>query len=55
MPFSLIPSLANTNSLGEEVQKLLPGAHVVKTLNGVNGAVMVDPSVLSGDTGNPSR
>ena len=39
------PSLAicNTNSLGEEVQKALPPAKVVKTLNIVNCEVMVDP------------
>src|SRR5881392_4044067 len=39
------PSLAicNTNSLGEEVQKALPSAKVVKTLNIVNCEVMVDP------------
>src|SRR5437867_2568160 len=40
------PSLAicNTNSLGEEVQKTLPSAKVVKTLNIVNCEVMVDPA-----------
>jgi predicted dinucleotide-binding enzyme len=37
-------SLCNTNSLGEEVQKTLPSAKVVKTLNTVNCEVMVDPA-----------
>src|SRR5438477_6799542 len=42
----LPPSLAicNTNSLGEEVQKALPSAKVVKTLNIVNCEVMVEPN-----------
>jgi 8-hydroxy-5-deazaflavin:NADPH oxidoreductase len=42
MPPSL--SICNTNSLGEEVQKALPAAQVVKTLNIVNCEVMVDPA-----------
>jgi predicted dinucleotide-binding enzyme len=42
MPPSL--SICNTNSLGEEVQKALPSASVVKTLNIVNCEVMVDPA-----------
>jgi predicted dinucleotide-binding enzyme len=42
MPPSL--SICNTNSLGEEVQKSLPSARVVKTLNIVNCDVMVDPA-----------
>jgi predicted dinucleotide-binding enzyme len=42
MPPSL--SLCNTNSLGEEVQKAMPSAKVVKTLNIVNCQVMVDPA-----------
>src|ERR1051325_2832714 len=42
MPPSL--SICNTNSLGEEVQKALPTARVVKTLNIVNCEVMVDPA-----------
>jgi 8-hydroxy-5-deazaflavin:NADPH oxidoreductase len=36
-------SICNSNSLGEEVQKALPSAKVVKTLNTVNCGVMVDP------------
>lgn len=42
MPPSL--SICNTNSLGEEVQRALPSAKVVKTLNIVNCQVMVDPA-----------
>ncbi|WP_242927372.1 NADPH-dependent F420 reductase [Pontibacter vulgaris] len=49
MPPSLIPSLSNTNSLGEEIQKLLPEANVVKTLNIVNCEVMVDAKKSGGD------
>jgi 8-hydroxy-5-deazaflavin:NADPH oxidoreductase len=37
-------SICNTNSLGEEVQKALPSAKVVKTLNTVNCEVMVEPA-----------
>jgi hypothetical protein len=42
MPPSLF--LCNTNSLGEEVQKAVSSAKVVKTLNIVNCEVMVDPA-----------
>src|SRR5215471_13295971 len=42
MPPSL--SICNTNSLGEEVQKAVPSAKVVKTLNIVNCGVMIDPA-----------
>ncbi|MER2999088.1 NADPH-dependent F420 reductase [Pontibacter populi] len=49
MPPSLIPEYANTNSLGEEIQKLLPEANVVKTLNIVNCEVMVDAKKSGGD------
>src|SRR5215475_14377425 len=37
-------SICNTNSLGEQVQKALPSAKVVKTLNIVNCEVMADPT-----------
>src|SRR5262249_8592138 len=37
-------SICNANSLGEEVQKAVPSAKVVKTLNTVNCGVMVDPA-----------
>lgn len=49
MPPSLIPQYSNTNSLGEEIQKLLPKANVVKTLNIVNCEVMVDAKKSGGD------
>jgi 8-hydroxy-5-deazaflavin:NADPH oxidoreductase len=46
MPPSLL--ICNTNSLGEEVQKALPDARVIKTLNIVNCEVMVDPAKAGG-------
>lgn len=44
------PSLAvcNDDSLGEQLQRALPGARVVKTLNTVNAYLMVDPGLLAG-------
>ncbi len=43
-------SVVNTDSLGEQIQRAFPGAKVVKTLNTVNAAVMVDPrAVGNGD------
>ena len=50
MPPTLIPELSNTNSLGEEVQKTLPDAKVVKTLNTVNCEIMIAPDKLSEET-----
>ena len=47
MPPSLIPELSNTNSLGEELQKLLPETHVVKTLNTMWNGLMINPSLIS--------
>jgi 8-hydroxy-5-deazaflavin:NADPH oxidoreductase len=49
MPPSLLPRLTNTNSLGEEVQKALPLANVVKSLNIVNCEVMVNAKKTGGD------
>ena len=49
MPPSLIQSLTNTNSLAEEIQKMLPEAKVVKTLNIVNCEVMVQAQKSGGD------
>jgi len=46
MPPSLL--ICNTNSLGEEIQKAQPRARVVKTLNVVNAAVMVNPAKTGG-------
>ncbi|MEM9775431.1 MAG: NAD(P)-binding domain-containing protein [Chloroflexota bacterium] len=48
MPPSLIPSLSNTTSAAEEVQKILTQARVVKTLNTMNCDIMVDPGRVSG-------
>lgn len=49
MPPFLKPEFTNTNSLGEEIQKLLPKAKVVKTLNIVNCEVMVNASKCGGE------
>ena len=49
MPPTLIPQFLNTTSLGEEVQKALPDARIVKTLNIVNCEVMVNPGKSGGD------
>ena len=49
MPPSLIPSLSNTTSLGEEIQKAFPEAKVVKTLNTMNCMLMADSSLVAGD------
>ncbi len=46
MPPSLL--VANTDSLGEQIQRRLPRAKVVKTLNTVTAAIMVDPKSLAG-------
>lgn len=39
--------VANTDSLGEQIQRAFPDAHVVKTLNTMNNAVMVRPRDLA--------
>jgi 8-hydroxy-5-deazaflavin:NADPH oxidoreductase len=44
MPPSL--SVCNTDSLGEQIQRAFPEARVVKALNTVNAAVMVEPDSL---------
>jgi predicted dinucleotide-binding enzyme len=46
------PSLfvQNTDSLGETIQREFPEARVVKTLNTMNHAIMVDPRKLPGTT-----
>jgi 8-hydroxy-5-deazaflavin:NADPH oxidoreductase len=46
-PPSLIPSLSNTNSLGEEIQKTFPSLKVVKTLNTMWCGLMVNPGMLN--------
>lgn len=48
MPPSL--SVSNTDSLGEQIQRTFPKVKVVKSLNTVTAAIMVDPrSVADGD------
>ena len=47
MPPSL--SVANTDSVGEQLQRRFPRARVVKSLNTMNCSVMVNPSALPGD------
>ena len=48
MPPSLIPSLSNTNSLGEQIQKTFPEAKVVKALNTMWCGLMVNPNLIAG-------
>ena len=40
--------ICNTDSLGEQIQRAFPTAHVVKSLNTVTAAVMADPSIIPG-------
>jgi predicted dinucleotide-binding enzyme len=42
-------SVCNTESLAERIQARFPGAKVVKTLNTMTAAVMVNPALVSGD------
>jgi predicted dinucleotide-binding enzyme len=39
-------SVSNTDSLGEQIQRAFPDAHIVKTLNTTNCAVMANPQSL---------
>lgn len=48
IPPSLLPSLSNTNSLGEEIQKTFPDVKVVKTLNTMWCGIMVNPAIIGG-------
>ncbi len=41
--------ICNDNSLGETIQKTFPAVKVVKTLNTMNCALMVNPSLVAGD------
>ncbi|MCB9732198.1 MAG: NAD(P)-binding domain-containing protein [Deltaproteobacteria bacterium] len=41
-------TVLNDDSLGEQLQRALPGTHVVKALNTLTAALMVEPSRLSG-------
>jgi 8-hydroxy-5-deazaflavin:NADPH oxidoreductase len=42
-------SVCNTDSLGEQIQRAFPDAKVVKTLNTLTAAVMVNPAMVPGD------
>jgi 8-hydroxy-5-deazaflavin:NADPH oxidoreductase len=42
-------SVANTDSLAETLQRAFPNARIVKSLNTMNAAVMVDPGRVPGD------
>jgi hypothetical protein len=46
MPPSL--TVANTDSVGEQLQRRFPSARVVKSLNTMNFSVMVDPGAVPG-------
>lgn len=41
-------TVSNTDSLAEQIQRALPETFVVKSLNTVNAAVMIDPSRVPG-------
>jgi predicted dinucleotide-binding enzyme len=41
--------VANTDSMGEQIQRAYPGARVVKSLNTINCDVMVDPTLVPGE------
>jgi len=41
-------SVANTDSLGEQIQRTFPDARVVKTLNTMNAYVVIEPSRVPG-------
>ncbi|GIF69832.1 NADP oxidoreductase [Asanoa ishikariensis] len=41
-------SVCNTDSVGEQLQRSFPDARIVKSLNTVNGSVMVEPTLVPG-------
>ncbi|HSA54886.1 MAG TPA: NAD(P)-binding domain-containing protein [Gemmatimonadaceae bacterium] len=41
-------TVCNTDSLGEQIQRAFPATRVVKALNTVNAAVMIEPSSVAG-------
>jgi 8-hydroxy-5-deazaflavin:NADPH oxidoreductase len=45
----LVMTVVNTDSVGERLQRALPDAQVVKSLNTVNGSVMVHPELVPGE------
>jgi predicted dinucleotide-binding enzyme len=42
-------SVCNTDSLGEQIQRVFPEMRVVKALNTMNSSVMVDPASVPGE------
>jgi predicted dinucleotide-binding enzyme len=42
-------SVCNDDSVGEQIQRAYPEAHVVKALNTVTAGVMIEPSLIPGD------
>jgi predicted dinucleotide-binding enzyme len=42
-------TVSNTESLGEQIQAAFPSLRVVKTLNTLNAALMVNPALLPGE------
>jgi 8-hydroxy-5-deazaflavin:NADPH oxidoreductase len=42
-------TVANTDSLGEQIQRMLPDAKVVKALNTVAAPIMTNPQLVPGD------
>jgi predicted dinucleotide-binding enzyme len=42
-------SVCNDDSVGEQIQRAFPEARVVKALNTVNAAIMVDPASIPGE------
>ena len=50
MPPTMLAGYVNTTSLGEEIQKAFPTTMVVKTLNTMNCNLMVDASLIKGET-----
>jgi predicted dinucleotide-binding enzyme len=49
MPPILVPSLSNTTSVGEAIQKAFPDVKVVKAFNTMNTNLMVNPSLIKGE------
>ena len=45
----LVMTVVNTDSLAEQLQRALPDAQVVKSLNTVNASVMVRPELVPGE------
>jgi 8-hydroxy-5-deazaflavin:NADPH oxidoreductase len=49
MPPSLLPAYNHGTSLGEEIQKAFPKAKVVKALNTISNAIMINPGTIAHD------